>query len=79
MADDLERVIRPIVEGQIKSFLNDYPAIAKLKAGKRFGKEVTIGDHASSIAKRIVRDLLCEQTRVRLEAAILQRCSGRSA
>lgn len=71
--DPLERVIRPIVEGQIKSFFNDYPKIAEAKLGKRFGKTVPLREFATgSLSKRIVLDLLCPQTRMRLEAAVMQ-------
>lgn len=66
--DALERVLRPIVEGQIRSYLNDHPEIAEAYAGKYRPK---LDGVVRSLSKRILRDLLCAQTRMRLAAAIL--------
>lgn len=77
--DPLEQVIRPIVEGQLRSFLNDHPDVANAKAGSYRGKARVVRDWSGSIAKRIMQDLLCAETRVRLEAALLQWRSGRAA
>lgn len=66
---DLERVIRPIVEGQIKSFLDGHPEFVEAVTWfkPRQDKKRTL---INSIAKRIIRDLLCADTRVRLVAAL---------
>ncbi len=67
--DELERIIRPIVEGQVRSFTNDHPEVVdavdwyKPRADKR----QTL---VNSLSKRIVRDLLCADTRMRLVAAL---------
>ena len=71
MTDPLEAVIRPIVEGQIKSFINDHPQILTSVDWykPRDDKAQTL---TNSLSKRIVRDLLCEQTRMRLAAAMVR-------
>lgn len=74
-SDPLEAVIRPIVEGQVRSFIADHPNILtgvdwyKPRPGEQ-GRAQTL---TGSISKRILRDLLCSETRVRLEAAIRAR------
>lgn len=74
MSDELERIIRPIVEGQIRGFIKEHPSILK---GVDWYKPST--DKArtlsNSLSKRIVRDLLCPTTRARLVAAVLAPCS----
>jgi len=79
MSDPLERVIRPIVEGQIVSYLNDHPEIAEAYTGKRYDGRSKAAALKNSLAKRIVRDLLCADTRVRLEAAVLELSLERAA
>mgnify|MGYP001586950427 CR=1 FL=1 len=64
--DPLERIIRPIVEGQVRSFLHDHPEIADAHAGKLRPGVTKAEALTGSIAKRIIRDLLCAETRVRL-------------
>ncbi len=56
MSDELERVIRPIVEGQIRGFLKEHPVIVEAVDWyrPRDDKAVTF---INSLAKRIVRDL----------------------
>lgn len=70
MTDPLEQVIRPIVEGQIRSFTYDHPEVVEaVKWYKpRPDKRVTF---VNSLAKRIVRDLLCPTTRERLAAVLV--------
>lgn len=69
MMDPLEAIIRPIVEGQVRSFTNDHPevvaAVNWYKPSK--DKRQTL---VNSMSKRIVRDLLCAETRMRLVAAL---------
>jgi hypothetical protein len=68
--DPLERVVRPVVEGQIGSFINDHPKI--LEAVDWFKPRKNVRQTlVSSIAKRIVLDLLCAETRVRLVQALV--------
>lgn len=75
--DDLERVIRPIVEGQLRSFAKDHPEVIEAVNWykRRPDKTVTF---VNSVAKRIVRDLTCLNTRARLEAALCgtRHCEG---
>lgn len=69
MSDPLERVLRPVVEGQLRSLIRDHPSIltgVDWYQGRK-DKETTF---VNSAAKRILRDLLCSDTRVRLVAAI---------
>jgi hypothetical protein len=68
----LERIIRPIVEGQIRSFLNDHPEVLiGVTRHKPWGKSQAewVTD---SLAKRIVRDLTCGTTTARLAAFLVE-------
>jgi len=67
--DALESVIRPIIEGQVRSFANDHPeCVAAVDWFKpRNDKKLTF---VNSVSKRIVRDLLCSENRVRLVSAL---------
>lgn len=69
MNDPFAKIITAVVEGQIRSFIADHPEIL---TGVNWYKPRS--DKAStltgSIAKRIISDLLCPQTRMRLEAAL---------
>ncbi len=71
MSDALEKIIRPIVEGQIRGFLKEHPAIVEAVDWykPRKDKAVTFNN---SLSKRIVRDLLCPTVRARLVAAIVE-------
>lgn len=78
MVDPLERVIRPIVEGQIRSFTYDHPEVVEAVTWfkPREDKRTTF---VNSVAKRIIRDLLCPTTRAQLAAALVELydCKGR--
>lgn len=71
MSDPLEKVIRPIVEGQIRGFLKEHPAIVHAVDWykKRADKATTL---TNSLAKRIILDLLCPLTRERIEGALFE-------
>ena len=69
--DALERVIRPIVEGQIRGFLKEHPVIVEAVDWYKPRKD-NAETFTSSLAKRIVRDLLCPTTRGRLVAAVFE-------
>lgn len=73
--DALERVIRPIVEGQIRGFLKEHPKIAEAVDWykPRADKATTF---TNSLSKRIVLDLLCSNTAGRLRAALLASPTG---
>lgn len=70
--DPLEKIIRPIVEGQIRGFLKEHPAVLANVDWykKRTDKATTF---TNSLAKRITRDLLCDGTRQRIEDAFIER------
>lgn len=65
----LERIIRPIVEGQIRGFLKEHPGIAEAVDWykPRDDKATTF---VNSLSKRIVRDLTCGTTTARLTEAL---------
>jgi hypothetical protein len=71
-SDPLEKIIRPIVEGQIRGFLKEHPAVLNNVEWykKRTDKATTF---TNSLAKRITRDLLCDDTRGRIEDAFMER------
>lgn len=75
----LEGVIKPIVEGQIRSYLNDHPEIAEAYSGKRRPGLTKREAIVNSMAKRISNDLLCAETRVRLVTALLEPTTERAA
>ena len=72
----LTRVIKPIVEGQIMSFLHDHPGVARSWRGKLANGKTQAQAIRDSLAKRITRDLLCEISVARLRAAILEGITG---
>lgn len=67
--DPLGKIIRPIVEGQIRGFLKEHPgiigAVDWYKPRKDKGETFV-----NSLSKRIVRDLISGDTRVRLVRAL---------
>jgi hypothetical protein len=70
----LEKIIRPIVEGQIRGFLKEHPSIV---AAVDWYKPATTREAKSkvllnSLAKRIIRDLTCGTNAARLETALLE-------
>lgn len=71
MSDPLERVIRPIVEGQIRGFLKEHPSVLE---GVDWYKPRTdkTTTFVNSLSKRIVRDLTCATSSARLKAALLE-------
>lgn len=69
--DALERVIRPIVEGQIRGFLKEHPAIVEAVDWYKPRKDKAL-TFTNSLAKRIVLDLTCDLTRERIETAMFE-------
>jgi hypothetical protein len=71
----LEKIIRPIVEGQIRGFIKEHPSILDGVTWykPRRDRATTL---INSLAKRIIRDLACPLTRARLEAALLEFSTG---
>lgn len=65
----LARVIQPIVEGQIRDFLNQHPQIAEA-VDWRHSHATKKDALVSSIAKRLSRDLCCPDTERRIRAAL---------
>jgi len=70
MTDPLEKIIRPIVEGQIRGFLKEHPQILTAVDWYKPRRDDKATTFVNSLAKRIVRDLLCPSTRARLAAVI---------
>lgn len=68
--DRLARIIIPIVEGQIGSFLKDHPEMAACYAVKVLRGKTKAQMLTDSIAKRISRQLLCSQVRGWLTSAL---------
>lgn len=66
--DKLERIIRPIVEGQIRGFLKEHPPIVEAVDWFKPRKDKAT-TFVNSLSKRIVRDLTCPICRARLAAA----------
>lgn len=68
----LEKIIRPIVEGQIRGFLKEHPSVVEAvdwyKPRKGADRATTF---TNSLAKRIVLDLTCGTTTARLAEALL--------
>lgn len=71
ITDPLERVIRPIVEGQLRGFVKEHPSVLHGVTWykPRADKSVTL---VNSIAKRVVRDLLAPKSRERIAAALIE-------
>lgn len=74
MTDDpLERIIRPVVEGQLRSFVTDHPEVlAAVRWYRPRGRTVDpTTTFVNSISKRITRDLISDANRARLRNALL--------
>lgn len=71
-----DRVIRPIVEGQIRSFLNDHPEIASGCTRHVYQSKTAEAWITDSLSKRITRDLTCGSTTARLAKALLEGITG---
>lgn len=71
MSDQLERVVRRIVEGQIRGFLKEHPSIVEAVDWYKPRRDDKATTFTNSLAKRIVLDLVCPTTRARLVAALL--------
>lgn len=72
MKDQLERIIRPIVEGQIRGFLKEHPSIVDAVDWYKPRKDDKATTFINSLAKRIVRDLVCPIVRARMATALLE-------
>lgn len=64
----VEKIIRPIVEGQIRGFLKEHPPIVEAVDWYKPRKDKAL-TFTNSLAKRIVRDLTCPTVRARLAEA----------
>lgn len=68
-SDPLERVVGPVVRGQVKCFIQSHPSILEgvdWEHGGLTKEEVLI----NSISKRVIRDLVCPETRKRIAEAM---------
>lgn len=69
--DALEKIIRPIVEGQIRGFLKEHPSIIESVDWYKVPGRDPVAAFIGSLSKRIVRDLTCGSTAARLAEAFL--------
>lgn len=69
--DPLEKIIHPIVEGQIRGFLKEHPKLVEAVDWYKPRKDKAT-TFTNSLAKRIVRDLTCGTTAARLRKALLE-------
>jgi len=75
MSSSVEKIIRPIVEGQIRGFLMEHPEIVKAVDWYKPRKDKAT-TFTNSLSKRIVRDLVCAHSEARLRAALLESSTG---
>lgn len=68
---EIEKIVRPIVEGQIRGFLKEHLKIVEAVDWYKPRKDKA-ATFTNSLSKRIVRDLACGTTAARLEAAIME-------
>jgi hypothetical protein len=66
---DLARVIKPIVEGQLRTFAVAHPAVIEA-VDWRHNHPSKLDAFVSSVAKRVSNALLCEETQARLRSAL---------
>lgn len=72
MVDPLEKVIRPIVEGQIRGFAKEHPGVLNGVTWYKGKKHGTLATFVNSMSKRVVRDLVCAENRLRIEDALFE-------
>lgn len=72
ISEALEKIIRPIVEGQIRGFLQEHPSIVEAVDWYKNGAE-KYNSLVGSLSKRILCDLLCGQSTSRIRDAVLAR------
>ncbi len=70
--DQYERIVRRIVEGQIRGFLKEHPSIVAAVDWYQ-PRTDNAETFTNSLAKRIVRDLVCSHSKGRIRAALLTR------
>lgn len=70
-----EKIVRPIVEGQIRGFLLEHPAIIEAVDWYKPRKDKSV-TFTNSLAKRIVRDLISAHSQARIRAALLESLAG---
>ncbi len=69
VTDPLELVVRPIVEGQVRGFAKEHPGVLNGVTWYKGKKHGTLATFVNSVSKRVVRDLVCEENRKRIEEA----------
>lgn len=72
ITDPLERVIRPIVEGQIRGFAKEHPGVLNGVTWYKGKKQDVFATFVGSVSKRVVRDIICSENRHRIEAAFFE-------
>lgn len=70
MSEELERIIRPIVEGQLKTFALSHPALVESVDWGQHKGDTKLDSFVNSGSKRITRALLCTETIARLRSAL---------
>lgn len=70
---EVERIVRPIVEGQIRGFLKEHPQIAEAVNWYKPRPNDKAQTFINSLSKRIVRDLTCGTTTARLAVALVEK------
>lgn len=68
----LEKIIRPIVEGQIRGFLKEHSSVLDGVDWYKPRKDDKATTFTNSLAKRIVRDLTCGSTAARLAKVFVE-------
>jgi len=72
MTEKFDAIIASVVEGQLKSYLHSHPEIAEACQTKLATGRTKADALRSSIAKRIVRDLTCPETKARLMGSLAE-------
>lgn len=70
--DSLEKIIRPIVEGQIRGFMQEHPSILQAVDWYKIDGRDPAAIFIGSLSKRIIRDLTCGSTTARLAKVFLE-------
>ena len=69
---ELEKIVKPIVEGQIRGFLKEHPSVLDGVDWYKPRKGDKATTFTNSLSKRIVRDLTCGMTAARLTKALME-------
>ncbi len=76
MKADLERIIRPIVEGQLRTYGNAHPGLVESVDWGQHKGCTKLDAFVNSGSKRITNALLCDETIARLRSALSGQTQG---